>query len=96
MQKRLATSRKGWNCFRCYRMPERSQQELTLQITLGASLIATKGYGAPEVGQTYTRARQLCQHLEDPYQLFQYCADFGIIITRAPRCRRHTPCASSS
>ena len=51
-------------------MPERSQQELTLQITLGASLIATKGYGAPEVGQTYTRARQLCQHLEDPYQLF--------------------------
>jgi TOMM system kinase/cyclase fusion protein len=51
-------------------MPERSQQELTLHITLGASLIATKGYGAPEVGQTYTRARQLCQHLEDPYQLF--------------------------
>ena len=39
-------------------------------IALGASLLATKGYAAPEVGQTYTRARQLCQHLEDPHQLF--------------------------
>ena len=29
-----------------------------------------KGYAAPEVAQTYTRARQLCQHLEDPQQLF--------------------------
>ena len=50
--------------------PERNQQELTLHIALGASLIATKGYAAPEVEQTYARARQLCQHLEDPQQLF--------------------------
>jgi predicted ATPase/DNA-binding winged helix-turn-helix (wHTH) protein len=50
--------------------PERSQQELALYITLGASLIATKGYAAPEVGETYTRARQLCQSLDDPHQLF--------------------------
>ena len=50
--------------------PERNQQELSLHIALGASLIATKGYAAPEVAQTYTRARQLCQHLEDPQQLF--------------------------
>ena len=39
-------------------------------IALGASLLATKGYAAPEVGQTYTHARQLCEHLEDPDQLF--------------------------
>ena len=32
--------------------------------------MATKGSAAPEVGETYTRAQQLCQHLEDPYQLF--------------------------
>ena len=32
--------------------------------------MATKGAGASEVGQTYMRAWQLCQHLEDPYQLF--------------------------
>src|SRR5262249_50316193 len=39
-------------------------------IALGASLIATKGTAAPEVEQIYTRARQLCHYLEDPYQLF--------------------------
>ena len=46
------------------------QREVDMYIALGASLIATKGFGAPEVGQTYTHARQLCQHLEDPHQLF--------------------------
>jgi predicted ATPase len=50
--------------------PERSQQELTLHIALGVSLVATKGYAAPEVEQTYARARQLCDHLDDPHQLF--------------------------
>jgi predicted ATPase len=39
-------------------------------IALGASLRATKGPAAPEVEQTYTYARQLCEHLDDPYQLF--------------------------
>jgi predicted ATPase len=38
--------------------------------SLGASLIATKGYAAPEVGETYLYARQLCELLEDPHQLF--------------------------
>jgi class 3 adenylate cyclase/predicted ATPase len=49
---------------------ERTQREVDMHITLGASLIATKGYAAPEVEQTYARARQLCQHLEDPHQLY--------------------------
>jgi class 3 adenylate cyclase/predicted ATPase len=49
---------------------ERTQREVDMYIALGASLIATKGQAAPEVGETYTYARQLCQHLEDPYQLF--------------------------
>jgi predicted ATPase len=39
-------------------------------IALGASLRATKGTGALEVGETYTRARQLCQHLANPHQVF--------------------------
>jgi predicted ATPase len=52
------------------RTPQRLEREVDMLITLGASLIAVKGYGAAEVGQTYTRARQLCEHLEDPYQLF--------------------------
>ena len=50
--------------------PQRLQCEVDMLIALGASLIATKGWAAPEVGETYTSAQQLCQHLEDPYQLF--------------------------
>jgi class 3 adenylate cyclase len=43
--------------------PQRTQHEVDMLIVLGASLIATKGYAAPEVVQTYIRARQLCEHL---------------------------------
>jgi predicted ATPase len=50
--------------------PERTQQELTLQITLGASLAATKGHGAVEVERVYTRARELCQQVGETPQLF--------------------------
>lgn len=50
--------------------PERHQHELAFHIALGASLLATKGQAAPEVQQTYARARQLCHHVEDPQQLF--------------------------
>jgi hypothetical protein len=49
---------------------ERVQREVDMLIALGASLIATKGHAAPEVGHTYTRAWQLCEHLEAPHQLF--------------------------
>jgi len=51
-------------------IPERRQQEVAMLIALGASLMATKGWAASEVGETYTYAQQLCQHLEDPYQRF--------------------------
>jgi class 3 adenylate cyclase/predicted ATPase len=50
--------------------PERTQQELTLHIALGAPLTATKGYGAPEVEKTYTRAWELCQQMGETPQLF--------------------------
>jgi class 3 adenylate cyclase/predicted ATPase len=40
---------------------ERGQQELTLQLTLGVALIATKGWAAPEIERVYHRARELCQ-----------------------------------
>jgi predicted ATPase len=49
--------------------PERLQHEVDLLITLGASLRATQGSAAPEVGQTYLRAQLLCAHLEDPQRL---------------------------
>lgn len=43
--------------------PERSQQELTLQVALGLPMTATKGYGAAEVERTYSRAWDLCQRV---------------------------------
>jgi predicted ATPase len=49
--------------------PERSQHELRLLTTLGPALISTKGYGAPEVEQTYARAYELCQQGGSPRQL---------------------------
>ena len=42
---------------------ERTQQELSLQLTLGVPLIAIEGYAAPDVGIVYTRARELCRQL---------------------------------
>jgi class 3 adenylate cyclase/predicted ATPase len=50
--------------------PERTQQELFLQTTLGSTLMATKGFGAPEVESTFTRARDLCRQLDETPQLF--------------------------
>jgi class 3 adenylate cyclase/predicted ATPase len=46
----------------------RQQQELDLQIALGQALLATQGYAAPQVGETYARARQLCEQLNRPAQ----------------------------
>jgi TOMM system kinase/cyclase fusion protein len=49
---------------------ERTQQELALRTILGPALIVIKGYGAPEVEDTYLRARELCQQVDDPAQRF--------------------------
>src|SRR5207253_11002469 len=51
--------------------PTRAQQELTLQVALGAPLMAAKGYAAPEVEQAYARARELCQQVGETPQLFR-------------------------
>ena len=50
--------------------PARSQQELTLHLTLGPAFMATKGYADPEVERVYTQARQLCQQLGETPELF--------------------------
>lgn len=42
---------------------ERDQHELSLQVTLGASLTATQGYGQEGVGSAYTRVRMLGRKL---------------------------------
>jgi DNA-binding SARP family transcriptional activator/predicted ATPase len=54
-------------------MPEslqRLQQELDLQIALGVPLVLTKGHAAPEVQDTYARARGLSGRLGETPQLF--------------------------
>ena len=47
----------------------RRRQELDLQTALGVPLIATRGMAAPEVGQAYVRARELCLQVGDTSQL---------------------------
>jgi class 3 adenylate cyclase/predicted ATPase len=48
---------------------DRIRQELTLQTALGAPMIATKSYGAPEVERIYARARELCDRVGETPQL---------------------------
>jgi predicted ATPase len=50
---------------------ERVQQELILQLTLGAPLMATKGFAASEVEQAYDRAYTLSQQIGEAPQLFR-------------------------
>ena len=50
--------------------PARASQELALHVLLGPAWMATKGYAAPEVEQTYARARTLCAQLGETPQRF--------------------------
>jgi len=50
--------------------PDRARQELDLLLALGSALIAARGSSAPEVEQTYTRARALCAQIGETPQLF--------------------------
>jgi predicted ATPase len=51
--------------------PDRAQQELVVQTTLGPALSNTKGPAAPEVLHAYARARELCQEVGETPQRFQ-------------------------
>ena len=57
--------------------PERIQQELALQIMLGAALTATLGYGAAEVARPYERARELCAQVGDTVRLLPVLLGLG-------------------
>ena len=50
--------------------PERAQQELTLRVMMAAPLMASRGYGAPEVEDTFARATELCRRVNESPQLF--------------------------
>ena len=63
--------------------PERKQQELTLQLGLGAVSISTNGLAAAEVEQAYGRARELCKQTGDRAQVFP--ALMGLVVFYAMR-----------
>ena len=50
--------------------PERLQQELALRIALGPPLTTTRGWGAPALGDNYSRARELHQQVGETAQQF--------------------------
>src|SRR5262249_21756209 len=65
-QEAVGLSRRGLEFFeRLPDTPDRAEQELGLQLTLGIPLIATEGYSAPNVRNVYLRARDLCTQLSE-------------------------------
>lgn len=58
--------------------PQRDQQELRLLIILGHALIATQGYGAPAVTETFDRARALYLRAGEAPQLLSVL--YGLIV----------------
>ena len=51
-------------------LEDREQRELALRATLGPALAATTGFASEEVGDQYSRARELCQKFRGAPQLF--------------------------
>ena len=64
--------------------PAHTHDELLLQHTLGVSLMAMKGYTAPEVEQAYARARALCQQVGETPQLFPVLMDLFLFYVNRP------------
>jgi predicted ATPase len=67
--------------------PERAQRELAIQNTLGPVWMAIRGWAAPEVEATYTRARQLCQQVGETPQLFAALMGIGTFYLASGRLR---------
>jgi predicted ATPase len=47
----------------------RLEREIDLQVKLGQALSATKGYAAPQAGEAFARAHELCELLSRPPKL---------------------------
>jgi class 3 adenylate cyclase/predicted ATPase len=65
--------------------PERIHQEIRIELALGVALMATKGFAASEVEQTYIRARELCERVGRTPELFRVLRGQGeFYIFRGP------------
>jgi serine/threonine protein kinase/predicted ATPase len=65
--------------------PEQTNQEMRLQITLGMSLIAVKGYASPDVERAFTRARDLCLRTESSPELFPVLRGLSLFYRTRPK-----------
>ena len=62
----------------------RNEQELSLQVVLGNTLMAAKGYSAAETEQTYARARELCHQIgETPHLTPVLWGSYAVYLVRA-------------
>jgi len=62
----------------------RRETELDLQIALGQALTASRGWSAPELGEVYSRARELALTVNRPRTLlFALWAQFSDYLNRA-------------
>lgn len=62
---------------------ERDRLEAVLQINLGTTLIATRGYGSVEAGESYARALELCKKGSDSVGVYR--ALWGMWLTSSSR-----------
>ncbi len=51
--------------------PARNERELAFQLELGRTFVATKGWASPGAAAAYERARELCELIGEPPQIFQ-------------------------
>ncbi len=58
-------------------------RELVIQRQLGTALMATKGYGAPETGRAFDRARELCAIVTDDDSIYPVL--FGVWVSGLTR-----------
>jgi predicted ATPase len=85
-QEAIELSRRGLDSLKSLPdSPEQTNQEMRLQIILGMSLIAVKGYAAPDVERAFTRARELCLRTEASPQIFPVLRGLSLFYSTRPR-----------
>jgi class 3 adenylate cyclase/tetratricopeptide (TPR) repeat protein len=65
--------------------PARDRQEIELLTTLGTVLFSTRGHAAPDVEQTFSRARELCERLGEDLSLKVLAGIASVYIARSDR-----------
>ncbi len=72
---------------------ERDRTELGLRTAIGPPLMATKGYGAPEVREAYGRAHELCKQIGETEEQFPVL--WGLFVVHLVRAEHDTGLAAA-